>query len=102
MIEMGVVQTTGPCAIIATSIQWCNQLDDGPMSLDQDQCVKKCSYSNEVGLRVMTKVVKIGILRRIVRGKWDRGSNDRIVDRKILHIFIFKAKNILIMTLYVK
>ena len=48
------------------------------------------------------KVVKIGILCRIVGGRWDYKSQDRIMDRKILHIFKFKAKNILIMTLYVE
>ena len=50
----------------------------------------------------ISKVVKIGILRRIVEGRWDRRSQDRIVNRKILHIFRFKAKNTLIITLYIE
>ena len=34
---------------------------------------------------------------------WEEGGIvDRIVDRNILHIFIFKAKNTLIMILYVE
>ena len=51
---------------------------------------------------IMGKVVKIRILRKIIEGSWDRKSYDRIVNCKILHIFKFKAKNILIMTLYVE
>ena len=51
---------------------------------------------------VKLKVVKIRILRRIVEGRWDRRSLDRIMNRKILHIFRIKAKNTLIMTLYVE
>ena len=44
-------------------------------------------------LYAIGKTVKIGILRRIVRSRWDH---------KILHIFKFKAKNTLIMTLYIE
>ena len=48
------------------------------------------------------KVVKIGILCRIIEGRWDRRLEDWIVNRKILHIFRFKVKNTLIMILYVE